>query len=106
MAKASDAMSPAAFQLDSGTPDTVAVSGTLSFTTAAAALDALNTVLAQGGRQKLDLAAVSSCDSAGLACVLAALAAADSRGQAVRVQHAPDGMRALATVCGVEQLIA
>jgi phospholipid transport system transporter-binding protein len=99
-------MSLAAFQLDSGTPDTVAVSGTLSFTTAASALDALNAALAQGGRHKLDLAAVSSCDSAGLACVLAALAAADGRGQAVRVQHAPDGMRALATVCGVEQLIA
>jgi phospholipid transport system transporter-binding protein len=98
-------MSGEAFRLDSSVPDTVAVSGTLSFATAAAALAALNAALAQGARRRLDLAAVGSCDSAGLACVLAALAEASGQGRPVRVSNAPAGMLALAQVSGVASLL-
>jgi len=93
------------FRLDSSVPDTVAVSGTLSFVTAAAALAELNTALGQGSRRQLDLAAVQACDSAGLACVLAALAEAAGRGRSVRVLNAPAGLRALAQVSGVAPLL-
>ncbi|MDO1529064.1 STAS domain-containing protein [Fulvimonas sp. R45] len=98
-------MAQASFRLDGGEPGTVAVSGTLSFATAAAALGELNAALA-GGRHQLDLAGVSACDSAGLACVLAVLAEAARHGRAVRVLNAPAGLRALARVCGVEPMLA
>lgn len=99
-------MSGESFRLDSSVPDTVAVSGTLSFATAAAALDALNTALGHGSRRQLDLAAVQGCDSAGLACVLAVLADAARQGRSVRVLNAPGGMRALAQVSGVAPMLA
>ena len=95
-----------AFRLDRGTPGTLAVSGALGFATAAAALQALNEALRAGDRQRVDLAGMSSCDSAGLACLLAVLAEARSHGQAVGLQHVPDGLRALARVSGVETLLA
>jgi phospholipid transport system transporter-binding protein len=98
-------MSGDAFRLDSSVPDAVAVSGTLSFATAAAALAALNVALAQGARRRLDLAAVTNCDSAGLACVLAVLAEASVQGRPVRVSGAPAGLRALAQVSGVAPLL-
>lgn len=94
------------FRLDSSVPDTVAVSGTLSFATAAAALAALNAALGQGPRRQLDLASVQGCDSAGLACVLAVLADAAGQGRPVRVLNAPAGMRTLAQVSGVAPMLA
>lgn len=93
------------FRVGTDGPDTVMVSGTLGFATAAAALKALDAALAQGNRGRLDLAGVDVCDSAGLACVLAALAGASGRGHGVRVAHAPDGMLALAQVSGVASLL-
>ncbi|MEW9624582.1 STAS domain-containing protein [Rhodanobacter geophilus] len=95
----------AAFRLDRSEPGTLAVSGMLGFATAAAALQALNEGLRAGDRPRLDLAGVRACDSAGLACVLAALAAARVRGHAVALQHVPDGLRTLARVSGVEALL-
>jgi phospholipid transport system transporter-binding protein len=95
-----------AFKLDRGTPGALAVSGALSFATAAVALRALNEALQAGDRSRLDLAGVRHADSAGLACVLAVLAEACRRGQTVSLQHVPDGMRMLAQVCGVEFLLA
>jgi phospholipid transport system transporter-binding protein len=94
------------FRLDLGVPGAVAVSGTLGFGTAAAALQALNEALRPGDRARLDLAGVRACDSAGLACVLAVLAAARERGRNVDLQHVPDGLRTLARVSGVEALLA
>ena len=72
------------FQLETSAPGTLGVSGVLNFDTAAAALLAIQ---------------------AGLACVLAAVAAADRHGQVLRVIHMPAGMQALATVCEVDQLL-
>lgn len=93
------------FQLDCTRPDTVLVSGRLSFATAAGALDALNGVFARGGARHLDLAEVESCDSAGLACVLAVLAEAAGAGRPLHVRNVPPGLRALAQVSGVAALI-
>jgi phospholipid transport system transporter-binding protein len=93
------------FRVTSDTPDTVRVSGTLSFATAANALTAMRDAFARRDRHALDLAGVDSCDSAGLACVLAALSEADKGGRQVTVLHVPAGMQALAQVCGVERLL-
>ena len=94
------------FQLDTGTPGTLGVRGELSFDTAAAALQAIQSALAGGSVSHLDLAGVRHSDSAGLACVLAVAAEAARRGQALQVVHMPAGMRALAQVCEVDRLIA
>lgn len=94
-----------AFKLDRGTPGTLALSGTLGFATAAVALQGLNEALRAVDSAQLDLAGVRSSDSAGLACVLAVLAEARGRGQAVGLLHVPDGMRTLARVSGVEALL-
>ena len=93
------------FRVASDVPDTVSVSGTLNFATAANALAAMRDAFAHSDRHTLDLSEVTACDSAGLACVLAALSAADQGGRQVAVRHVPEGMQALARVCGVERLL-
>lgn len=93
------------FRVASDVPDTVSVSGALSFATAANALAAMRSAFAAHDRHTLDLSGVTLCDSAGLACVLAALSEADQGGERVAVQHVPAGMQALAQVCGVESLL-
>lgn len=95
-----------ALTLDRATPGTLAVSGALSFATAATALQMLDDALRPGDRSQLDLAGVRNCDSAGLACVLAVLAEAARRGHAVSLRHVPDGLRTLAQVSGVDALLA
>lgn len=95
-------MSESAFQLSDGAPDTVCVSGALTFASATAALSAINASLARDGRRLLDLAGVKHSDSAGLACVLAVLAEARGR---VRVRNVPAGMQVLAKVCEVDGLL-
>lgn len=93
-------MSGQSFQVVQSTPDTVSVSGALTFATAAAALEAIRAALP--GCQVLDLAGVDRSDSAGLACVLAVLA---PNGGKLRVQHVPLGMQQLAKVCEVDGLL-
>jgi phospholipid transport system transporter-binding protein len=93
-------MSDRSFHVTQSAPDTVSVSGALTFATAAAALEAIRAALP--GRQVLDLAGVERSDSAGLACVLAALA---PNGGKVRVQHVPLGMQQLAKVCEVDGML-
>ena len=101
-----DAAALQRFQLDAGTADTLAVTGELSFDTAAAALQAIQSALGDGRIKQLDLAKLSRSDSAGLACVLAAVAEARRRGHALDVVNMPSGMQALAQVCEVDDLIA
>jgi phospholipid transport system transporter-binding protein len=97
-------VSQPAFQLGNPAPETLAVSGALTFATAAEALDAARRQL-DGGRQvNLDLAGLSQVDSAGLATVLALLAHARSQGKTLSVTHAPAGLQALARVSGVDSL--
>jgi phospholipid transport system transporter-binding protein len=93
------------FRVTSSTPDTVSVSGVLSFATATKALAALRAALVGGDRHTLDLSAVTTCDSAGLACVLAALSEADNGTRRVSTKHVPEAMQALAQVCDVEAFL-
>lgn len=94
------------FRLDTGAPATLGVSGVLSFDNAAAAWQAIRTALAAGSAAQLDLSGVNHCDSAGLACVLAATADAVRHGRTIRVTGMPAGMRALAKVCEVDRLLS
>lgn len=98
-------MSAAAFELRQVRPDTLDVSGVLSFDTAAAALEAIKAALLAGPVSRLDLSGVRRSDSAGLACVLAAQGLARQLGRHLSVENMPEGMRALARVCEVEPLL-
>jgi phospholipid transport system transporter-binding protein len=100
----SDAAAPV--QVDDLAPDTVRVSGVLTFANAAKALDAITAAVARDGRQVIDLSGVTRSDSAGLACVLAVLAGAAEKGRALAVRNIPEGMHLLASVCEVEDLLA
>lgn len=90
-----------------GEPDreTLALSGALTFATAARAFAEGGRALASGVQTRLDLAGVTRADSAGLACVLALAANASRAGRRLAVVHWPEGLRALATVCDVETLL-
>jgi phospholipid transport system transporter-binding protein len=98
-------VSEAAFQLERTAPDTLGISGVLSFDTAAAALAAIGAAMVAGPVTRLDLARVERSDSAGLACVLAAQAQARQLGRTLVVENMPEGMRALAQVCEVDVLV-
>lgn len=84
---------------------TLALTGALTFRTAAAALTAGTRALANGRATQLDLGGLTQVDSAGLACVLALAAHASRGGQRLRVINWPAGLRALAAVCDVERLL-
>ena len=99
-------MTPATFQLSNPAPETLAVSGALTFATAADALSAARAELDRGRQvTNLDLAGVAQADSAGLATVLALLAHARTQGRALSVAHVPTGMHALARVSGVDSFL-
>jgi phospholipid transport system transporter-binding protein len=85
--------------------DTLALSGALTFATAARAFAEGVRVLESGAQTRLDLGGLARADSAGLACVLALAAVASRAGRRLGVVHWPDGLRALAEVCGVEGLL-
>jgi phospholipid transport system transporter-binding protein len=93
-------------RIDDASPGSVKVSGELTFGNAAAALAAIDAAVARDGRSVLDLSGITRSDSAGLACVLAVLAQSAERGRKLSVQHMPEGMHLLASVCEVEQLMA
>jgi phospholipid transport system transporter-binding protein len=95
----------ASCSLTTPAPDTLAVSGALTFATAAKSLDAARAELDRGRQSVLDLAGVTHTDSAGLATVLALLAHARTQGRAVKVANAPAGLHALARVSGVDALL-
>ena len=96
---------PGGFQLSSDVPGTLGVSGALNFDTAAAALQSIRTALADKSIAQLNLADVHSADSAGLSCVVEVMAEAAVQGRSLQVKDMPSGMRALAQVCEVDQLI-
>lgn len=98
-------MSQASFSLAAPSPDTLAVSGDLTFATAAAALHGARAELDRGNQTVLDLGGVSHADSAGLATVLALLAHGRAKGRTISVARAPQGLHALARVSGVDALL-
>ncbi|HWU76332.1 MAG TPA: STAS domain-containing protein [Rhodanobacter sp.] len=97
---------PAEFRIDRSTPTSLALSGVLSFETAAAALQMIQAALAEGAVTQLDLAGITHGDSAGLASLLAVAAEADRHGHALQVVHLSAAMLALAQVCEVDHLFA
>jgi phospholipid transport system transporter-binding protein len=79
----------------------------LGFATAGQALPALRAALSAGPQLRtLDLSGLDHVDSAGLACLLAVLGEASVAGRELCLAHAPDDMRTLAQVCGVDHLLA
>ncbi|HET8900135.1 MAG TPA: STAS domain-containing protein, partial [Rhodanobacteraceae bacterium] len=84
----------------------LALNGALTFASAAAAWREGSALLATRPPRRLDLAAISQADSAGLACVLALLAAGRQRDPALRIVNAPAELVALARVCDAEAWIA
>lgn len=87
-------------------PTTLALAGALVFDTVSGALRQARDCVRDGRHETLDLDGVTAVDSAGLACVLAIMAAARRHGGALRVVHLPDDLAALARVCEVESLLA
>lgn len=84
---------------------TLALSGALTFATAARAFTEGRRALAAGEQTRLDLGGLGRVDSAGLACVLALAAAASRKGRHLQVVRWPAGLHALAAVCDVEALL-
>ena len=85
--------------------DTLALSGALTFASAARALADAGRALAAGAQTRLDLSGLTRADSAGLACVIALLAQAARDGRRLQVVNPPEGLRALADVCGARGLL-
>ncbi|MGH8191392.1 MAG: STAS domain-containing protein, partial [Rhodanobacteraceae bacterium] len=85
--------------------DTLALGGALTFATARHAWAEGCRALAEGTQTRLDLAGVTRADSAGLACVIALAAAANRAGRRLWVIHWPEGLHALAEVCGAASLL-
>jgi len=92
-------------KFDTRDDDTLALSGALTFATAARTFAEGTRALAAGAQTRLDLGGVTRVDSAGLACVLGLAAAASRAGRRLGVVHWPEGLRALAAVCDVETLL-
>ncbi len=85
--------------------DTLAFTGALTFATAAHAFAEGGRALAAGTQTRLDLRGVTRADSAGLACVLALAVAVSRAGRRLAVVHWPEGLRSLADVCDVADLL-
>ena len=98
-------MTGPSFRLENSTPDTLAVSGELTFQTAAQALSEATAAIAGGRQTRLDLVGVDAVDSAGLACVLAVVAEVRRQGRPFHVVNAPAGLRTLAQVADVDGLL-
>ncbi len=84
---------------------TLALAGTLGFANAAACHAQVARALHADGITVLDLGGLERADSAALACVLAWIADRRAHGRALRVSALPEGLRALARVCEVEDLL-
>ncbi len=95
------------FQLLTSTPEVWAASGVLTFATATRAWVQMQSAMAAAQRppRQLDLAGIRHSDSAGLSCVLAIVAEAQRDGVTLAVLNMPEGMRTLAQVCDVDQLL-
>lgn len=94
-----------AVRVDAPNPQTLAVSGALTFDTASAAYADGAAALARATPECIELSGVTEADSAGLACVLALLSLGQQKQPTLRVVAAPPGLRALARVCDASQWI-
>jgi len=95
----------AGFSIEADGPDRLRARGELDFGTAAAALRAGLALLPRGGRCTIDLAGVTSADSAGLAVLVEWLAAATERGGSLSFESVPAQLRAIARISDLEDLL-
>lgn len=93
------------FSLESDTLGTLRLSGAISFANAARALSQSPQLLRNGKPLELDLSALENADSATLAVLIAWSAQAHRQGSALRFLRAPQGLRNLAHLCDVEDLL-
>jgi phospholipid transport system transporter-binding protein len=87
-------------------PGRLAVRGELDFDTAPAALTRGLALLGSAAECEIDLSALSSGDSAGLAVLIEWLASARRRGAKLRYTGVPAQMRAIARISDLEDLLS
>jgi len=93
------------FSVESDTLGTLRVSGAITFTNAARALAYAPQAPREGSPLAIDLAALENADSATLAVLIAWAATARARGGELRFLRAPQGLRNLAHLCDVDDLL-
>ena len=91
-------------------PGRAAVSGTLSFATAGELLSpgcvSICVSIGSGEAHSIDLAGVSSTDSAGLALLIEWLSLAKCSGQTLRYENIPSQLQQLAKLSEVDELLS
>ena len=84
----------------------VAVSGPLEFATVTALLAPLETLLPEGGRLRVDLAAVTHADSAGLALLVHWQRLARRRGLELDFHNAPAQLMDMARLSRLDRILS
>lgn len=77
----------------------------VTMSSASAALRGIEAALAGNGELTLDASGLATLDSAAVALLLQAQRLAQARGARVRLLNAPEKLRALAALYGVESLL-
>lgn len=85
--------------------DTLAVTGEIDFGSAEAALEQGRAAIESTANLTVDLSGVTQSNSAGLAVLIEWLGIARRSGHAVTFTGVPTGLRQLAEVCQVDQLL-
>ncbi|MGA9335215.1 MAG: STAS domain-containing protein [Rudaea sp.] len=93
------------FSLESDTLGTLRLRGAISFANAARAMGQAPQLSRNGRALELDLSALENADSATLAVLIAWSAQARRQGSALRYLRAPQGLRNLARLCDVDELL-
>lgn len=93
------------FRIEPAGPERLRAIGELDFSTAAAALEQGEAMLATGQRWTVDLSGVTSGDSAGVAVLLEWLSAAAARRAALSFESIPQQMLAIARISELEDLL-
>ncbi len=81
------------------------VGGALDFTTSRSALERLRPIIEEQKSLEIDLRAVTTANSAGLALLIECQAIARAQDHQVGFSNIPDGLKQLAHVCEVNGLI-
>lgn len=93
------------FRIEQAGPERLRAFGELDFSTAAAALEQGESMLATGQRWIVDLAGVTLGDSAGVAVLVEWLSAASARGATLGFESVPEQMLAIARISELEDLL-
>jgi phospholipid transport system transporter-binding protein len=93
------------FSIEPGGPGRLLAKGELDFDTAAVALDSGTAALARGDAWTVDLAGVTSGDSAGVAVLVEWLSVTAARGATLRYESVPPQMLAIARISDLDELL-